>query len=827
MAAGFRSGVVVGGRWLLGEQLGQGAFGQVFRTDDTSTLALGAAAVKVLHPSTSPREREAFHEEIRKVVALRHPNLVAYLDSGEHRDDDDQPHLFLVTELCRYSLQAYLARDPGRLTADQAERLLADMATGLGYLHSRGLLHRDLKPANVLLGGDDWKLGDFGLSRAMSATGHYHHGTMVMGTPRYMAPELFDDGAASAASDVYAVGVSLHQALTGRTVHEGTDVALLMQVTTQPPTIDRDLPPHWRRLIEQCLDRNPANRPGASQLPAVLAESRLKPSSRLAQLSGTSPLATHLGRPLPPPPASAATLHPSGQPSVAPPPSLPLTVPPAAVPLAAVTPVAVPPAAVPAGAGPAPVGAVAANAGPPTRDDADLHFGVPSGAWSGPGTRGPGASGVGPPGPAHTAADGGPGGPGHPSPAGGQATASVALGLSHPGTGHHADPSPGATTPPGGGGWRRVGLVAVLAVLAVAAAGVIVALAASRGSDQPTGDTSGSTVAASDATTPLSATADPAAGATADPAAQAAADPAANDTADPAARAAAAQRVAGIIAGPSDAPAGYSYNDATDTGDGEACAGVKQVRVAHPGLGVGGILYANGAGHLFVERTVVYAGVADAEAAFAYAQGIGAACDGKSYSSADSTRTWHSTPVTDLVVDGATQSTASLLRLTGGTDPDVVVITVYARLDNVLVASSGTDRGALTWYAELMIARAAYDVAPAKVEPIGAYGTVDPVPASTVRLALADPAAGAAPKVTEWLSSNDNDALDTVVAGACQALNPLITADAVPATLQKVYDDLPIGLRTPMVAVDHAQLIDLAAPTYCPAIAARLGVGQP
>lgn len=276
--AGVTTGDVVGGRWRLTDRLGQGAFGQVYRAVDESNVGLGEAAIKVMHPSTSPRERANFHDEIRKIVLMRHPNLVAYLDSGEYLDPDGSAHLYLVTELCQYSLADYLSgRSDHRLTAEQGERLLADTAGGLGHLHSRGLLHRDLKPANVLLGGDDWKLADFGLSRELSATGHYHHGGNLMGTPRFMAPELFESGSASPASDVYALGVTLHQALTGKLVHEAnTDVALIVQVTTTAPRIDPALPPHWRSLIERCVERDPDRRPAAVRLPSLLAESRYR-----------------------------------------------------------------------------------------------------------------------------------------------------------------------------------------------------------------------------------------------------------------------------------------------------------------------------------------------------------------------------------------------------------------------------------------------------------------------------------------------------------------------------------------------------------------------
>ncbi len=788
MAAGISSGVEVGGRWRLGGQLGQGAFGKVFRADDTSTLNLGAAAVKVLHPSTSPKEREAFHEEIRKVVSLRHPNLVAYLDSGEHRDEDDQPHLYLVTEVCQYSLQAYLAREPGRLTADQCERLLADMAAGLGYLHSRGLLHRDLKPGNVLLGGDDWKLGDFGLSRAMSATGHHHHGTVVMGTPRYMSPELFEDGAASAASDVYAVGVTLHQALTGRTVHQGTDVALLVQVTTKPPRIDRDLPPHWRRLIEQCLERDPADRPGASQLPAVLAESRLKPSTRLAQLSGTSPLAKHLGQPLPPPPGSAggavpgAAHHPSAQPA----------------------------------SPPTPPSAGSAAAGAPTSDDAGRVFGIPSTVWSAPGagapgTDAPGAGGTGgpagvgaQPGAATSTGARGPDG-------GGPATAATSLDLNHPVTGRPLGaPGGSVPVPPGPAPRSRLALIGVLAVLGLVLAGGVTFVLIRRGDGSPPADTA--TGASADVAGTPPATGPTGAGA---------------HTGEPAR---ATQPVASLAPGPSDAPTGYNAKDVTRDPPTDLCPGVNRAQVLDSSLAFRTFNYTR-SGQLVVARANVFSTAAEAEAAIAAAQVNTASCDGKGVGSGTTGETWKMTQEGDLTIDGAVQTSATVMQILGGTpaSPRSVegVLAIYARVDDVLIYAAATDRATAIWYAQLMVARANEEVPPPKVEPVGDVGTVVPGPGSEVRLAAADPAADVGANITEWLAGHGNSDLATVAESGCAALGPVTAADGVSAALKQAWDDLAINVRTPLTAEDHARMMAVVAPRYCPDEATRLGVGQP
>lgn len=278
-------GTVIGERWRVTDLLGRGGFGQVFACHDESDIALGDAAVKLLHANTTPLERSEFLGEVKQMAKLRHQNLVGYLDSGLHRLGDDV-HPFLVTERCTGSLadQLHGGAPPkeGRSTpvgGEQARRILADVLDGLVHLHDRQLVHRDIKPANVLWGDGAWKLADFGLMRELTATGSYHKGDQVVGTPRYMAPELFTAGRATAATDVYAIGVLAHVLLTGQTVHRGTGMALVHAITSTPPTLDPSLGGGWASWIAPALLIDPAARPSARDLRSTLETTTGDPSS--------------------------------------------------------------------------------------------------------------------------------------------------------------------------------------------------------------------------------------------------------------------------------------------------------------------------------------------------------------------------------------------------------------------------------------------------------------------------------------------------------------------------------------------------------------------
>ncbi|HZV00652.1 MAG TPA: serine/threonine-protein kinase, partial [Planctomycetota bacterium] len=188
------------GPWILGEPLGQGGMGRVYRARHEKTGAV--AALKVLDPAFARNERlvARFRREAEAAGSVRHPNVVAYLGFG-----NEQGLVWLALELAAGgSLAAKMKRD-GPLGWREAARLGAQIARGLEATHGTGLTHRDLKPANVLMDEvGNAKLSDFGLvlrtdSERLTMTGE------LVGTVEFMAPEQ-TEGKGDARSDLYALG---------------------------------------------------------------------------------------------------------------------------------------------------------------------------------------------------------------------------------------------------------------------------------------------------------------------------------------------------------------------------------------------------------------------------------------------------------------------------------------------------------------------------------------------------------------------------------------------------------------------------------------------
>jgi serine/threonine-protein kinase len=173
-----------------------------------------------MHPGLGDDQEFAdrFVREARAAARLSHPHVVGVYDQG-----DDGGTLFLAMEYVPGRTLRDLIRSEAPMAPGRALALLDPVLSALAAAHHAGLIHRDVKPENVLVADDGRvKVADFGLARAISAeTQHTATGGVLIGTVSYLSPELVVDGRADARSDVYAVGVVLHEMLTGRKPHEG------------------------------------------------------------------------------------------------------------------------------------------------------------------------------------------------------------------------------------------------------------------------------------------------------------------------------------------------------------------------------------------------------------------------------------------------------------------------------------------------------------------------------------------------------------------------------------------------------------------------------
>ncbi|MBL0211068.1 MAG: protein kinase [Holophagaceae bacterium] len=236
--------------------------GEVYLGEDPS---IGReVAIKTILPSAAQGEEanERFAREAKAAGALNHPNLVTIYEFGE-----DQGVMYIAMELVPgHDLQELLLDQS--LSRTEVLEVLAQVCDGLDFAHRQGIVHRDIKPTNIRVQRDGKKLRakvmDFGVARVansdMTATG------MVMGTVSYMAPEYIRSGKPDPRSDLFAVGVMLYEALSGRKPFSGdTTPTILYKIVNEPPEpIDlsmlQGISPLVRSVLDQGLSKDPETR---------------------------------------------------------------------------------------------------------------------------------------------------------------------------------------------------------------------------------------------------------------------------------------------------------------------------------------------------------------------------------------------------------------------------------------------------------------------------------------------------------------------------------------------------------------------------------------
>ena len=254
----FLPGTKVADRYRIVSLAGKGGMGEVYRADD---LKLGhTVALKFLpkHLADDPQRLDYFHGEVRLTRQISHPNVCRVYDIGEI----DGQH-FLSMEYVDGEDLAVLLRRIGRLPRDKGVEIAQQICAGLAAAHDKGVLHRDLKPANIMLDGrGQVRITDFGLAKLAEDD---QPGELV-GTPAYMAPEQLARGETSVQSDLYSLGLILHELFTGETVYKTSSIPELLQahqdsfVSPRSELID-DMDPVVDRVILRCLEQDAHRRP--------------------------------------------------------------------------------------------------------------------------------------------------------------------------------------------------------------------------------------------------------------------------------------------------------------------------------------------------------------------------------------------------------------------------------------------------------------------------------------------------------------------------------------------------------------------------------------
>jgi eukaryotic-like serine/threonine-protein kinase len=257
--------LLLGDRYRLTELIARGGMGEVWRAADE--LLNRWVAIKVLRPELAGDSGflGRFRAEARTTALISHPGIAALYDYGEQ---DGQA--YLIMELVPGEpLSALIARaGTAGLDVDLALRYVGQAAMALQSAHDAGVIHRDIKPANLMITpGGQVKITDFGIAKAvgdgtMTGTG------IVMGTAHYLSPEQASGKDATPASDIYALGIVLHECLAGSRPFTGENpVKIAMaQVSDEPPALPDTVPSQVRALAARMLAKDPAQRPVSAEV---------------------------------------------------------------------------------------------------------------------------------------------------------------------------------------------------------------------------------------------------------------------------------------------------------------------------------------------------------------------------------------------------------------------------------------------------------------------------------------------------------------------------------------------------------------------------------
>jgi serine/threonine protein kinase len=252
------------GQYSLIELIANGSCGEVWRGADASGahVAIKLFRKELLSGGDSVRR---FHQEAKMLERISHPNVVSILNSGETADGTP----YIVMELIDGETIKDLLQTQGVFEPKQAAKIAREICRALMGAHAEAVIHRDLKPSNVILTSrNDAKLVDFGIAKAVGYTGEtLTQVGVVIGTPFYMSPEQCLGATVDARSDIYSLGCTLFEMLTGSKAFESSSPveAISKQLSPDRTNIRSRLratgsPSSLRSIVLKCLEREPSNR---------------------------------------------------------------------------------------------------------------------------------------------------------------------------------------------------------------------------------------------------------------------------------------------------------------------------------------------------------------------------------------------------------------------------------------------------------------------------------------------------------------------------------------------------------------------------------------
>jgi serine/threonine protein kinase len=292
------------GPYEVSEPLGRGGMGEVYLARDHRLGRELALKLLPRQATDDPAAVERFVREARAASALNHPNVITIYEIGEA-----EAGRYIAMELVRgETLRALTSAAPQ--STDEVARLGGQIARALAVAHAAGIVHRDVKPENVMVRPDGYvKVLDFGIARLVATDA----GRMTaaeaaptvfgraVGTLRYMSPEQACGEAVTAATDIFSLGLVLHELATGThpfaTASEVATVgAILTAAAPAPSASNPAVPAEFDALVARMLDKDPARRPAAAEVEMTLAEIARGPTAAVPGRKVTAPARHTVGR---------------------------------------------------------------------------------------------------------------------------------------------------------------------------------------------------------------------------------------------------------------------------------------------------------------------------------------------------------------------------------------------------------------------------------------------------------------------------------------------------------------------------------------------------
>ncbi len=282
-------GVIIGERYEVVSRIGSGGMADVYKAKDHKLNRF--VAMKVLKPEFSADTNfiRKFQREAQAAAGLAHPNVVNVFDVGE-----DHGVNYIVMELVEgITLKEYISKK-GRLTVKEATSIAIQVSMGLEAAHNRNIVHRDIKPQNIIISTDGKvKVTDFGIARVATSN---TISTNAMGSVHYSSPEQVRGGYSDFKSDIYSLGITMYEMVTGRVPFDGdTTVAIaikhLQDEMVPPSKYVPDLPRSLEEIILKCTQKSPDRRYSTlAELINDLKHSLIDPDGNFVNIS---PLSNH------------------------------------------------------------------------------------------------------------------------------------------------------------------------------------------------------------------------------------------------------------------------------------------------------------------------------------------------------------------------------------------------------------------------------------------------------------------------------------------------------------------------------------------------------